>query len=126
MKLQRETQFDINTITTYDARHVAINGVRHESGLILMPSLLEPGWAAGGFAALTEAEFARIVALSPALVLVGTGVRQRFPQPALLRPLIDAGTGFEIMDTGSACRTYNLLASEGRLVAAALIIEGEG
>jgi uncharacterized protein len=42
--------------------------------------------------------------MKPALVLVGTGRRQRFPQPALLRPLIEAGIGFEIMETGSACR----------------------
>ena len=122
MKLHRDTTDNIRIITGYDATHVAIDGERHESGLIVMPDRVETGWAVAGFDQLAEADFARIVAMKPALVLVGTGRRQRFPRPALLRPLIEAGIGFEIMDTGSACRTYNLLAGEGRLVAAAVLI----
>jgi uncharacterized protein len=55
--------------------------------------------------------------------LLGTGRRQRFPPAALLRPLIEAGRSVEIMDTGAACRTYNILLAEGRAVAAALIVE---
>jgi uncharacterized protein len=39
-----------------------------------------------------------------------------------MRPLIDAGIGFEVMDTGAACRTYNILMAEGRQVLAALIV----
>jgi uncharacterized protein len=56
-------------------------------------------------------------------VLLGTGARQRFPAPRLLRPLIEAGIGCEVMDLAAACRTYTILVAEGRRVAAALLIE---
>ena len=57
------------------------------------------------------------------IVLIGTGRRQRFPAPALMRPLMQARIGFEVMDLGSACRTFNILVNEGRSVAAALIFD---
>ena len=70
------------------------------------------------------------MALAPALaeadaighLLLGTGARQRFPHPSLLRPLASARIGFEVMDTHAACRTYSILVSEGRKVAAALFV----
>ncbi len=122
MKLYRDDVEGLLLVTSYDATHVAVNRERHETSLLVMPGHDVTGWAENGFDALTEADFARIRDLSPALVIVGTGKRQRFPKPVLLRPLIDAGIGFEIMDTGSACRTYNILAAEGRQVAAALML----
>ena len=81
-------------------------------------------WAAVSAAELTEAHFARIVALAPAVVIFGSGARIRFPAPALIRPLIEARIGVETMDTGAAARTYNVLAAEGRTVVGAFILEG--
>ena len=40
----------------------------------------------------------------------------------LLAPLVEAGLGWEVMDTGAACRTYNILMAEERKVAAALLL----
>jgi uncharacterized protein len=123
MKLYRDDVEGLLLVTSYDAAHVAINRERHGTSLLVMPGHEVRSWAEEGFDALTDANFAQIRDLSPALVIVGTGRRQRFPKPVLLRPLIDAGIGFEIMDTGSACRTYNILAAEGRQVAAALMLD---
>ena len=123
MKLYRDDVEGLLLVTSYDASHIAINRERHEASLLVMPGRGVAAWGVGGFDALSEADFVQIRALSPALVIVGTGNRQQFPKPALLRPLIDAGIGFEIMDTGSACRTYNILAAEGREVAAALLLD---
>jgi uncharacterized protein len=81
------------------------------------------GWAPHGFDGLTDDDFAAVLALKPDVVIVGTGAKLRFPQHALLRPLIDAGVGFEIMDLSAACRTYNVLATEGRAVAAAVMFD---
>jgi uncharacterized protein len=64
----------------------------------------------------------RLTALGVDIVLIGTGERLDFPQPSVLRPLIEAGIGFEVMDTPAACRTYNILMGEERKVAAALIV----
>jgi uncharacterized protein len=55
-------------------------------------------------------------------VILGTGRRQRFPRTELLAPLVKARIGWEVMDTGAACRTYNILLGEGRNVAAALLM----
>ncbi|NTV09332.1 MAG: Xcc1710-like domain-containing protein, partial [Zoogloea sp.] len=107
----------------YSADHVMIGNIRHKTGLVVMPSGIESGWATAGFDALEEADFARLAALGAEIVLIGTGSRQRFPAPALLRPLIEARIGFEVMEMGAACRTYNILVGEGRNVALALLFD---
>lgn len=58
---------------------------------------------------------------APEVLLVGTGGRQQFLRPEVLRPLLAAGIGVEIMDTHAASRTYNILMAEGRRVVVALI-----
>jgi len=60
--------------------------------------------------------------MKPELVLIGTGAKFEFPEPARLAPLRSAGIGVEVMDTAAACRTYNILLGEGRGVVAALIV----
>jgi len=57
------------------------------------------------------------------VVIFGSGRRLRFVSPALLRGLIERGIGVETMDTAAACRTYNILAQEGRRVVGALLLE---
>jgi len=81
-----------------------------------MTALLDP---------LTDAYLLEMAQYQPELLLLGSGARLRFVDPALLRPLIEAGIGVETMDTLAAARTYNILAGEGRRVAAALLIEPE-
>jgi uncharacterized protein len=71
---------------------------------------------------LVEAHFEAITDLEPEIVLLGTGSRQRFPRPSLLRSLLARGVGVEIMNTAAACRTYNIIMLEGRRVAAALLL----
>ncbi|WZB70747.1 MTH938/NDUFAF3 family protein [Achromobacter xylosoxidans] len=58
---------------------------------------------------------------APEVLLVGTGARQRFLRPEVLRPLLAIGVGVEVMDTHAASRTYNILMAEGRRVVVALI-----
>jgi uncharacterized protein len=59
--------------------------------------------------------------LKPEIVILGTGAAQRFPRRDLMRELAAAGVGVEIMDSRAACRTYNILATEGRKVVAAIL-----
>jgi len=79
-------------------------------------------WQCPAFEALTAAHFERIAALGPEVVIFGSGARLRFLAPALLRPLLARGVGVETMDTGAACRTYNVLVGERRSVVAALLL----
>jgi uncharacterized protein len=123
MKLFREVNADLNLVTAYDTSSVSINGQTYTESLVLMPDqLLTPWIGKRSLPELALEDVAVLRDLKRPVVLIGTGAKQRFPAHALLVPLIEAGIGFEIMDTGSACRTYNILASEGRNVAAALII----
>jgi uncharacterized protein len=122
MKLQPNQSPDINLFTGLFEHFVTINHVRHDAHLIVTPERIISGWAAG-FDTLSADDFATLMALAPRIVLLGTGRRQRFPAPALLRPLIEAGVSIEPMDLPAACRTYNVLALENRAVAAALLFD---
>ncbi len=79
-------------------------------------------WSPRRFDELDEPHFAAIAELEPELVILGTGARQHFPHPRLTRTLTGRGIGVEVMDTGAACRTYNVVLAEGRRVVAALIM----
>lgn len=89
---------------------------------IILPKLLFKEWPPQNVAELTRADIEQLAALRPELVLIGTGKRLHWPDRALLTPLMEAGIGYEIMDTAAACRTYNILSYEGRVVAAALMM----
>lgn len=123
MKLHLDNPTSRNLVTGYGAGYVTINHRRHETSLILLPDRVIESWGSGGFEALAEGDFETLRALGPEILLLGTGNRQRFPAPHLLRPLIDARIGCEVMDLPAACRTFNILMTEGRLVAAALLID---
>jgi uncharacterized protein len=66
-----------------------------------------------------------VFALEPEIVILGSGSRQRFPPAQTLAALLSRGIGCEVMDTGAACRTYNVLVSEGRRVVAALLLQDD-
>ena len=87
-----------------------------------MPDRIMADWNVQSFESLASQDIEALAALKPELVLIGTGDRLRFPDPRLLASLASARIGAEVMDTRAACRTYNILAEEGRNVAAALII----
>lgn len=120
MKLHASAPAHVNAFTGYGDGFVLLNGVRREASVIVLPGRIVE-WPLASFAALAEADFERIAALGPEVVLLGTGARLRFPHPRLCAPLARAGIGLEVMDLQAACRTYNILAAEERVVAAALV-----
>jgi uncharacterized protein len=125
MKIQIETLSGLNVIRAYAPGELTVNEEVYRGSLIVTPQRLE-SWAPQTFEELASAHFEPLVALGPEVVLIGTGRRLCFPPPDCLAPLIEAGIGYEIMDTGAACRTYNILVADGRrVVAALLMIEAE-
>ena len=123
MKLHSPSTAGLLAITGYDAEHIAVNGRRLTRSFLLTPQRLIEDWSPGSFDLLTAADLQAVAALDCPIVLLGTGLRQRFPAPALMRCLIERRIGVEVMDSHAACRTYNILMAEGREVAAALIVE---
>ena len=123
MKLQSDPDFGINTITGYGPGYIEINQTPYEHSVLLRSDGEIIMWPVKTFDELKVSDFAQMTALGPELILIGTGNRQRFPSPELLKPLIEAKVGFEIMNTQAACRTYNILVAEGRQVLLALIVK---
>lgn len=121
MKLHASAPTHLNTFTGYGEGFVLLNGERRESNLLVLPERVMD-WPPASFDALTEAHFALIAELQPEVVLLGTGARLRFPHPRLTASLARAGIGLEVMDVQAACRTYNILMAEERVVAAALLL----
>jgi len=123
LKLQSDPHSGANTITGYGDGYVEINKVPYGHAVLLSSDGSISEWPAKVFDDLEPSHFAQMVTLNPELILIGTGSRQRFPKPELLKALIEAKIGFEIMDSQAACRTYNILVGEGRQVLLALIVE---
>lgn len=107
--------------TGYDSEHVAVNGIAYRQSLVVLPEELITPWAEA-WSTLRSEDFDVLTLRAPEIVLLGTGRRQRFPSPGMYKGLIKARIGVEVMDTQAACRTYNILAAEGRRVAAALLL----
>jgi uncharacterized protein len=109
-------------IRAYEPVLIQVGDERHRSSLLLMPErLLEP-WPVESVADLAPEALAVLPSYRPDLVLLGTGAQLHFPPPRVLAPLVEAGIGHEVMDTAAACRTWNILLSEGRRVLAALVV----
>lgn len=124
MKLHLNNDPSQQLFTGYGDDHVLINGHRFDASLLLTTRGVEIApWAGLDFDALTAAHFEWVALRELDILLLGTGTRLRFPHPSLTRALMDARIGLEVMDIGAMCRTYNILATEGRTVGAAVLIE---
>ena len=121
MKFSVADQSIGNIIQAYTDESVMVNRVKFTRSLVIMAEQIIPDWKPESFEGLTEADFVSILEMRPDLVVLGTGPKQQFPMPALYQSLTNAGIGVEVMNTPAACRTYNILTSEGRKVIAALL-----
>jgi uncharacterized protein len=110
-----------NQITSAGSGYVSVNGRRYETSVVVTSDSVSD-WPVAGASALDATDIGSLLEYKPEIALIGTGARLRFPPATVLRPLIDAGIGYEIMDTAAACRTYGILMAEGRRVVAALIV----
>jgi uncharacterized protein len=126
MKFQPDTFAGTNAISRQEAGAVWVNGQRFEGSLLVPWKGEVRAWAAASLAALAAEHFEAVLELQPELVIFGSGATLRFVSPSLYRSLIDARIGIETMDNAAACRTYNVLAAEGRPVVAALLAGVEG
>ena len=122
MKLQPDKS-DVQSISGYGPGWIAVDGERITHSVVISSTGHRIDWQCSDFSGLTEAHFSALADIEAELVIFGSGERIRFPQPSWLTPLIARRMGMETMDTKAACRTYNILAGEGRKVIAALLVE---
>lgn len=127
MRFQPETAAGRNVVTRHEPGRVWVGATLYERSVLVPARGDVSPWEPATFDALEPAHFDRIATLPtgqrPEVVIFGSGARLRFVPAAMLKTLIAARIGVETMDTAAACRTYNVLASEGRVVLAALLIE---
>ncbi|MBI1421940.1 MAG: hypothetical protein GC149_00655 [Gammaproteobacteria bacterium] len=109
-----------NTLATTETRETAEQAVT--SSTIITPATILRDWAPQSLDEVTPAHLRQVLEFQPEIILLGTGRQLRFPAMEIMEVCHQAGTGIEVMDTGAACRTYNILAAEGRHVAAALLM----
>lgn len=120
MKFTLESAGTANLIRGWETGALRINDQTvHGDVVVSADTILKV--TLGDAASLDEAALAPALALAPEVLLVGTGARQQFLPPALVRALARRGIGVEVMETLAAARTYNVLVGEGRRVVAALI-----
>jgi uncharacterized protein len=99
-----------------------VNDRRLERSFILAPNELIEDWRPRAIADLLPADLDPVLALQPAVVLLGSGASLRFPAPAVMAACLTRGIGIEVMDNAAAARTFNVLATEGRRVVAAFLL----
>lgn len=125
MKLSLDNEKSVYLINSYTDNNVTIRGKTLSSSLIITPQTVIEGWEVDNIDDIEELHFSILDELNPELILLGTGKTQAFAPHWLYEIAIKHQMSVEVMNTGAACRTYNVLASEDRRIAAFLILDGD-
>ena len=126
MKFAQDTANEHYRIQSVEPGRVRVAGRHYTSSLLVLPDRVVPDWGPDSVDDLDRRVLADLLEHRPEILILGTGGRQVFPDPRLFVALMEIGVGYEVMATDAACRTYNILLSEGRRVLAALIVESDG
>ncbi len=110
-------------IRAYTQDSITINDQIYTNSLIIAPEKLITPWAPPSLEALQPEHFSEALALSPEILLLGTGPSFKIPSLTQLIPAYENKISIEYMDTHAACRTYIALLSEGRVVVAMLLMQ---
>ncbi|MGH8027796.1 MAG: Mth938-like domain-containing protein [Pseudoxanthomonas sp.] len=116
MQLNHERPDYAYALRAADGSSAKVNDRVLEASFILAPDALIEDWEIADSAALSPDDMAPLLALSPELILLGTGDRQIFPSAAVMAACLTRGVGIEVMANAAAARTFNVLAGEGRRV----------
>jgi len=121
MRFAETNDSAVYLVQAYGPEGIRVGGRVLTCSLILTPEQIVEDWGPRRIADLDPGHLQTLIALSPEVIVLGTGAVQVFPDPALYFAVLQRRIGCEVMDTGAACRTYNILVAEGRRVAAALL-----
>lgn len=121
MELTLHKPGDHNFIRSAGPDGIRVVDTLYRNSLVLSAGALREDWTVESLSDLTVEKLEPVFELKPEVVLLGTGSRQAFPSPEIMMAFYSRGIGLESMTTEAACRTFNVLVSENRNVAAALI-----
>lgn len=122
MNFSQDTSEETTNIHSYTEDYLVVNGMKYDCHcLIHRDGLIQP-WAPASPNLPEPSDFEAIIACKPEVILLGTGTKLTFPPIEVRQFFLRMNIGLEVMDTGAACRTYNILLAEGRNVAAAILL----
>jgi len=121
MKFTQDIGASTHAVTARAPGEVRIGDRLFRRSVLVSAETIDDAWPPRSVAEV-EASLEAIFRLHPEILILGTGETQQFPEPAVFAAIAAKGVGFEVMDNGAACRTYNVLLAEGRRVALALIL----
>ncbi len=122
MPLAEDKVTSRHRITAYSPKTVTVNDTVYHQSLVLTADVVLSPWPVTSLEELDADTLDPVLASDPAVVLLGTGETQRFPEARLYGLFGQRGIGLEVMDNGALCRTFNILVAEDRAVTAAIII----
>ena len=127
MRFTQDSSSAAHVIRAYSQGELKIDAEVYRETIIISASALERVPEIRAIGDLNDAEVAlavasRMRALDPELALLGTGARQVFPPAEFRAQFLRAGIGIEAMDSGAACRTFNVLVAERRRVVALVMV----
>jgi len=121
LKFTREMTATL-TIQRVTSSSITVNGEPYAQSIALTPEEVFENWEAKPVADLADTDFESLLKTAPEIILLGTGPTNVFPPRELMFAFARRGIGLECMDTAAAARTFNVLAIEGRQVAAVLYL----
>lgn len=111
------------TIQRVTASSITVNGEPYAQSIALTTAAIIENWQPKPIAELSDSDFESVLETAPEIILLGTGPSSVFPPRELMFAFARRGIGLECMDTAAAARTFNVLANEGRQVAAVLYLQ---
>lgn len=122
MKFSEDIGNALYRITGYGEGWVKVNQEMLQHSFLLGPQTLNRDWEPKSLQELEPRHLDPLFELGAEVIIIGSDPAQNMPSPAVWRALVQNGVGFEIMGNDAACRTYNILLSETRRVAAAFLL----
>lgn len=122
MKLTDESRAATNAVRSYTPGALRVGEASYTRSCLLAADSVVADWPPQSIDELRSEHLDAVLALKPEVVILGTGPRQQFPPATLMSKVLSRGVGFEVMDTGAACRTFNILIAEDRRAVAALFL----
>ena len=121
MKLHLERAAGEYRILGYQSGGIVVNDQAYVDAVVVSPEEAPERWPVQSIAEITLESIELLLSRKPEVVLLGTGPKQTFPDMQILSSFYERGIGIEVMDTAAACRTFNIIAGEGRRVVAGLL-----
>ncbi len=119
---QTANNLNLNRISSYSGSSFTVNERVYSNSILIAADKLISPWSANTFDGISLQHIEHIISFEPEIIVIGTGKNVRFLPEAYRATSLSRNIGMEFMDSGGACRCYNLLLDEGRKVVAALLL----